>query len=219
MFYTIYKITCSVNNKIYIGKHQTKDLNDGYMGSGTYLKRAHKKYGLDKFSKEILFVFTSEEEMNTKEKDIVTEDFCLRKDTYNLTLGGFGTFHHINSNIELRKEKNSRAGKITSSRYPKEMREWASKGARVKNELYKDQAREVTLRGHREGWFSFKGKKHSAKSIEKMRLAKAGTQSGSKNSQFGTIWITNGVINKKVKSTDIIPEGWYNGRSKIVMIP
>lgn len=28
MFYLIYKITNTINNKIYIGKHQTKDKND-----------------------------------------------------------------------------------------------------------------------------------------------------------------------------------------------
>jgi hypothetical protein len=38
MFYTIYKITNNVNGKVYIGKHQTKDINDGYMDY-----RRHKK--------------------------------------------------------------------------------------------------------------------------------------------------------------------------------
>lgn len=37
-------------------------------------------------------------------------------------------------------------------------------------------------------------------------------QKGNKNSQYGTCWITNGVINKKHKVIDNIPEGWYKGR-------
>ena len=36
-------------------------------------------------------------------------------------------------------------------------------------------------------------------------------QVGSNNSQFGTIWITNGTQNKKLKNLDEIPEGWYKG--------
>jgi hypothetical protein len=33
------------------------------------------------------------------------------------------------------------------------------------------------------------------------------------NSQFGTIWITNGIENKKIKKENTeIPQGWYKGR-------
>lgn len=35
------------------------------------------------------------------------------------------------------------------------------------------------------------------------------------NSQFGTIWITDGTINKKVKVNDQIPYGWHRGRSNV----
>ena len=52
MFYTIYKITNKLDGKIYIGKHQTKDLNDGYMGSGKHLRYAQTKHGIDNFEKE-----------------------------------------------------------------------------------------------------------------------------------------------------------------------
>ena len=40
----INKITNLVNEKIYIGAHQTSDLNDGYMGSGKIIKRAIEKF-------------------------------------------------------------------------------------------------------------------------------------------------------------------------------
>jgi hypothetical protein len=35
---------------------------------------------------------------------------------------------------------------------------------------------------------------------------------GEKNSQYGKIWITNGIDNKKINNKDNIPTGWYKGR-------
>ena len=49
------------------------------MGSGLYLNHAQEKYGLDNFTKEILFECSSEEEMNDKERELVNEDFVRRK--------------------------------------------------------------------------------------------------------------------------------------------
>ena len=71
MYFTVYKITNNINGKFYIGKHQTTDLNDGYMGSGKLLLQDISKYGKENFTKEILFIFETEEEMNTKEKELV----------------------------------------------------------------------------------------------------------------------------------------------------
>lgn len=88
MHYLIYKITNNINGKIYIGQHQTEDLNDGYMGSGQNIKRAINKYGLENFTKEILYYCTDWETMNNMEEIIVDNEFVDRKDTYNLRLGG-----------------------------------------------------------------------------------------------------------------------------------
>lgn len=97
MFYYLYKITNTVNNKIYIGVHQTKNLNDDYFGSGLNLHRAIKKYGKENFRKEILEYFDNEESMLTREKELVNAEFVKSTNTYNINEGGKGSFSYINS--------------------------------------------------------------------------------------------------------------------------
>jgi len=96
LYYTIYKITNLLNGKIYIGQHKTKNLYDGYLGSGKTLNKALNKHGINNFKKEYLFVFDNFEEMNNKEKELVNEEFIKRKDTYNITLGGAYGYFVIN---------------------------------------------------------------------------------------------------------------------------
>lgn len=93
MYYTIYQTTNAVNGKIYIGKHQTKSLDDDYFGSGIGIKRAISYHGKDNFSKEILHIFETEDEMNAKERELITEEFVARRDTYNIGVGGEGGAH------------------------------------------------------------------------------------------------------------------------------
>lgn len=88
VFFTVYKTTNTVNGKIYIGAHKTRNPNDGYLGSGSALRTAITKYGREAFSKEVLFSFSTEAEMLDKERELVTEEFCDRKDNYNLKVGG-----------------------------------------------------------------------------------------------------------------------------------
>jgi len=105
MYFIIYKITNKLNNKIYIGKHQTKDINDSYMGSGKYIKRAINKYGIENFTKEIIEFCKDKEEMDNKEKIIVNENFIKCNNNYNLKIGGEGGFDYINKN-KLSNNKN-----------------------------------------------------------------------------------------------------------------
>ena len=93
MLYTVYRTTNLLNGKTYIGKHQTLDADDSYLGSGVFIQRAIRKYGRANFRKDILFVLASEEEMNLKEAELVTEEFVSRDDTYNIGVGGQGGAH------------------------------------------------------------------------------------------------------------------------------
>lgn len=88
--YTVYKTTNIINNKIYIGKHATKNPNDDYIGSGIAIKRAIKKHGKSNFTKEILFTYNTEKEAYLKESQIVDKKFINRPDTYNMISGGKG---------------------------------------------------------------------------------------------------------------------------------
>jgi len=203
MFFTIYKITNTINNKIYIGKHQTKDLNDGYMGSGKHLRYSIIKYGIENFKKEILFQFDNESDMNAKEAKLVTEEFCLREDTYNLCPGGKGGFGYINKNRDHTLHNQKLA----------DNRDYGLTDLSYLTEEYRNQRSEISKRLWKEEKLSFipntTGHRHSETTKEKMRNYHV----GSNNSQYGTMWITDGHENRKTKKTELIPDGWYKGRS------
>ena len=71
---------------IYIGKHSTNDVGDGYLGSNVPLQKDIGKYGKDNFRRDILCFCVTEQEALDKERKIVDEEFVARKDTYNLNI-------------------------------------------------------------------------------------------------------------------------------------
>lgn len=219
MFYTIYKITNNINGKIYIGSHKTSNLHDGYMGSGKYLKLAQEKHGIMNFTKEILYVFDTAEEMYAKEAELVNENFLSEENTYNLKIGGYGGWDHINTNEDLRVEKNrlarDRTNEVMKEKYGDDYQIIVSSaGGRARCNKYPELSKDVALKGHSEGWFSFKGKAHTDAAKAAIGKANSESQLGEKNSQFGTRWIHSIELkmSKKVKKDDPLPDGWKEGR-------
>lgn len=89
-YHYFYKITNTINNKYYYGVHSTDNLNDGYMGSGTAIRMAEKKYGIEFFEKEILKYFDTAEEAYDYEKFVVNETLVRDQNCYNQKQGGLG---------------------------------------------------------------------------------------------------------------------------------
>ena len=149
MFYVVYKITNLVNNKIYVGVHKTKNLNDEYMGSGVNIKSAIKKYGTENFMREYLAVFDNPEQMYRMESEIVNNEFISCDETYNISLGGLGSWEHINKNLtnEQKKEKGKCLGENYGSLagswkdYQKRIRVWKV----VPIEIRQENARKMGL--------------------------------------------------------------------------
>lgn len=91
IYYIIYETTNLVNNKLYRGAHVCDNLNDGYLGSGAKLRQAIRKYGRDKFSRQILFMAFDYNSMWEAEAIFVDQAWVDRPDTYNICLGGKGS--------------------------------------------------------------------------------------------------------------------------------
>lgn len=92
----IYKITNLTNGKIYIGKHSTDNLDDGYFGSGKLIKQSIQKRGIENFKKEYLVFTDNEERLNWFERYYIKKYKTYNSSNgYNLTKGGDGTLGHI----------------------------------------------------------------------------------------------------------------------------
>lgn len=91
MKYFVYKTTNTINNKNYLGIHQTENEGDGYLGSGVALKRAVKKYGKENFTREILSYHKSFDELLEVESELVNEEWVTNRNNYNMKTGGQST--------------------------------------------------------------------------------------------------------------------------------
>lgn len=94
-YYLVYKITNLITRKYYIGAHETHDIADGYMGSGLYIKRAIKKYGVENFRKEVIAECSSSRDMFQMEAELVE----LHEMSYNIMPGGCGGWSYARSKM------------------------------------------------------------------------------------------------------------------------
>lgn len=204
-YHFIYKTTNLLSGRYYIGMHSTDDLNDGYLGSGTLLKRSINKHGKENHSIEILEFVNSREELIVREKEIVSLQEIAKKECMNLKVGGEGGFSsekHKQRFLEGREW-----GRLLGAKIAGDSRRGVSLESSHKASISKKMKEHYkTSVGH------FSNKVHSDSTKELMSKAKKNTGKDSANSQYGTCWITNEVENKKIYKGDLIPDGWRLGR-------
>ena len=198
----IYKTTCNVTGRYYIGMHSTNNLDDGYMGSGKRLRYSLRKHGKENHVKEILEFFDSRELLVEREKEIVNSELICDEQCMNLKCGGTGGF------VNKEHEEKAHNG-LTNWLKQKWLIDISYRNKQSK--LSAIRLKETHKSGKIKYGISFLGKKHSEDSKILMRKSK---NIGKDNSQYGTMWITNDTENKKINKNADIPAGWYKGRKK-----
>ena len=89
-FHLLYKTTCLITGRYYIGVHSTNDLNDGYLGSGKRLRLSIKKHGKANHRFEILEDCSDQGRkfLIAREKFVVNHDLLKDPLCMNLREGG-----------------------------------------------------------------------------------------------------------------------------------
>lgn len=112
-YHYLYRIDNTENKMFYYGIHsQRKDSgkipeNDGYMGSGAALLKAQKKYGMKKFTKTVLKIFSTRDEARLEEIKIVDDSLVKDRKCYNLTIGGSSTPNFTGMGVYMNKDNHN----------------------------------------------------------------------------------------------------------------
>lgn len=177
MKYCIYLTTNKINGKTYVGQHKYKELYDGYLGSGTLIKKALKKYGKENFEIEYLETDLAEEDADWWEEWYIN----VLNPEYNIAKGGQGVRYRETVTAQESKIKNSEKNKANWANpdYRAWMMEKRAKRRGVplpKSELAKQHIRESIQRRKENGTYTngHKGKHHSEETKAKLRAIMTG---------------------------------------------
>ena len=207
IYHFLYKTTNLINGKYYYGMHSTKKLDDGYLGSGKYLRRSINKYGIENFKIEILDFFENREDLCVAEKKLITETILFDINCMNLKPGGFGGFSKEEQRINA--EKSNTKQKILRENDIEWVKRYSQSLSVGQKKAYEEGRRDRVY------FFDWNGKKHKEETKIKISEKLSISSKGEGNSQYGTCWITKEGENKKIKKEyldDYLKDNWIKGR-------
>lgn len=206
-YHYIYKTTCQITGKFYVGMHSTDNLDDGYLGSGKILGYSRRKYGDENHKKEIIEMCPTREALKLREKEIVNEHLLADPLNINLKYGGEGGFEHQNLNAEVQRSKGIKGNAKMKVLRATDSAWVESTSANITSGLKASYAegRVVTGCTVGEGLKEMQRRAQTPAAWEKRKSTWTETkfQQGEKNSQFGTCWIHNHQHAKKIKKEEL----------------
>ena len=154
----IYKTTCLINGKIYIGKHEGSE-SDNYLGSGTVFEFALKKYGRKNFKREILRRCETLHELRIWEHVFIKKYHAQDPSIgYNIADGDVNTTEFNPAKLPEVREK-----MLIKNRQTTRDPEYRRRHSEIMKEYYKTHPA------------TFTGKHHSEKTKEKIRQKRLGS--------------------------------------------
>ena len=223
MYGYVYMTTNLINGKKYIGQHKSCDFDNSYIGSGSYLTNAIKKYGRNNFKCELLQKAENKEALNNLEEQYIKKYDAVNSDEFYNILPGGGNHERPDMLGANNHNHKSRGGLSQSTK---------NKISLSHRQLYIDDP-------SREG--TFKGKTHSKATRDKIsahRKNKIVVNDGTtlyyideselseyldngyvkgkinKRTSQGRVWMNNGSHNiypNREDSTKYIDEGYVYG--------
>lgn len=211
--YILYKTTNLINGKYYFGVHHLNPnyKYDYYLGSGSMLRRAIKKYGRLSFLREDLEYFETQEEAYAREAEIVTEALVTDPMCYNEKMGGKGGMRGRKMpEEEKRRISNKLKGRVMSPET-------------VAKLVTQNKGRKRTPEQIRRNSESHKGKRPSKDTIEKLRIAHSHPRADwireqIRKGKIGRICVNNGVEARRVlpEEFEVLKlQGWVKGLPRV----
>ena len=211
LYHYIYRTTCQITGKFYVGMHSTDNLEDGYLGSGKILGYSRKKHGDENHKREILEMCPSREALKLREKEIVNETLLANPLNINLKYGGEGG--------GLMSEKNKTNGFHAKGGIAANVIRRTRFRAKMQDPAFREWYGQCVSSGM-QGLQNFLGKTHTPESREQMSMSHQGKHDGNKNSQFGTCWVCNVDGAKKIPKEQLdeyLVRGFVRGRKVLVI--
>lgn len=209
-YHYIYKITCKVTNRYYIGMHSTDNLEDGYFGSGKRLWFSIDYHGKENHVKEILEFLQDRKSLKEREKEIVTEGLIGEDLCMNLVTGGEGGGFVNDEHFMKFQLAGSKAGNL------------AFKTKMETDVEFKQKISTLSSGKMKKNWdngkikpLNWAGRKHTNETILLMKEVHKDKNIGVQNPQYGTCWVTKDGLNKRIKKEELagyINDGWVAGR-------